>query len=114
MLDPKPNERVLDPACGTGGFLTATLAPPCAPIPGREGIDPALKSTQELNSIRERLAEFVRTNLFGADFDPFLVRATMMSLSMAANGLATSSTWTPWLSLEGILRALSQRERRFR
>jgi type I restriction enzyme M protein len=26
MLDPKPNERVLDPACGTGGFLTATLA----------------------------------------------------------------------------------------
>ena len=26
MLDPKPNERVLDPACGTGGFLVATLA----------------------------------------------------------------------------------------
>ena len=26
MLDPKPNERVLDPACGTGGFLIATLA----------------------------------------------------------------------------------------
>ena len=26
MLDPKPDERVLDPACGTGGFLVATLA----------------------------------------------------------------------------------------
>jgi type I restriction enzyme M protein len=26
MLGPKPNERVLDLACGTGGFLTATLA----------------------------------------------------------------------------------------
>ena len=25
MLDPKANERVLDPACGTGGFLVATL-----------------------------------------------------------------------------------------
>src|SRR5262245_50404640 len=25
MLDPQPNERVLDPACGTGGFLVATL-----------------------------------------------------------------------------------------
>ena len=25
MLDPKENERVLDPACGTGGFLVATL-----------------------------------------------------------------------------------------
>lgn len=26
LLEPKPSERVLDPACGTGGFLTATLA----------------------------------------------------------------------------------------
>src|SRR6185437_1509457 len=26
ILDPKPDERVLDPACGTGGFLVATLA----------------------------------------------------------------------------------------
>ncbi|MCP4666639.1 MAG: SAM-dependent DNA methyltransferase, partial [Deltaproteobacteria bacterium] len=25
MLDPKPGERVLDPACGTGGFLVATV-----------------------------------------------------------------------------------------
>ena len=26
ILDPKENEKVLDPACGTGGFLVATLA----------------------------------------------------------------------------------------
>lgn len=26
MLDPKEEERILDPACGTGGFLVATLA----------------------------------------------------------------------------------------
>ena len=26
MLDPKEDERILDPACGTGGFLVATLA----------------------------------------------------------------------------------------
>ena len=25
ILDPQENERVLDPACGTGGFLVATL-----------------------------------------------------------------------------------------
>jgi len=25
LTDPKPNEKVLDPACGTGGFLTAAL-----------------------------------------------------------------------------------------
>lgn len=26
MLDPKPTERVFDPACGTGGFLIATVS----------------------------------------------------------------------------------------
>ena len=25
LTDPKINEKVLDPACGTGGFLTAAL-----------------------------------------------------------------------------------------
>lgn len=85
MLDPKPNERVLDPACGTGGFLTATLAHLAHRFQEEQGIQPGAESTQEFLSIQERLAEFVKKNLFGADFDPFLVRATMMSLSMAAN-----------------------------
>lgn len=85
MLDPKPNERVLDPSCGTGGFLTATLAHLAHKFQAEAGIEPGAESTQELASIQERLSEFVRKNLFGADFDPFLVRATMMNLSMAAN-----------------------------
>lgn len=85
ILDPKPTDRVLDPSCGTGGFLTATLAHLAHHFQAERGIEPGAESTQELNSIRERLGEFVRKNLFGADFDPFLVRATMMSLSMAAN-----------------------------
>lgn len=84
MLDPKPNERVLDPACGTGGFLTATVAHLAHRFQKEKGIEPGAESTQELSSIRERLGEFVKTNLFGADFDRFLVRATTMSLSMAA------------------------------
>lgn len=85
MLDPKPSERVLDPACGTGGFLTATLAHLAHKFKAENGIQPGAESTQELISIQERLREFVKKNLFGADFDPFLVRASMMSLSMAAN-----------------------------
>lgn len=85
MLDPKPGERVLDPACGTGGFLTATLAHLAHKFQAERGIEPGAESTQEIVSIQERLGEFVKNNLFGADFDPFLVRATMMNLSMAAN-----------------------------
>jgi len=85
MLDPKPNERVLDPACGTGGFLTATLAHLAHKFQAEKGIEPGAESTQELISIQVRLGEFVKKNLFGADFDPFLVRATMMNLTMASN-----------------------------
>ncbi|WP_437726730.1 methylation-associated defense system DNA methyltransferase MAD2 [Sorangium sp. So ce861] len=88
MLDPKPNERVIDPACGTGGFLTATLAHLAHKFQAEKGIEPGAESTQELISIQERLGEFVKKNLFGADFDPFLVRAAQMNAVMASNAEA--------------------------
>ena len=88
ILDPKPNERVLDPACGTGGFLTATLAHLAHRFQEEKGIQPGAESTQEFLSIQERLAEFVKKNLFGADFDPFLVRAAQMNAVMASNAEA--------------------------
>ncbi len=88
ILDPKPNERVLDPACGTGGFLTATLAHLSHKFQKEKGIEPGAESTLEFISVQERLAEFVRKNMFGADFDPFLVRAAQMSAVMASNAEA--------------------------
>ncbi len=88
MLDPKPNERVLDPACGTGGFLTATLAHFAHKFHEENGTEAGSESTQEFNSIQDRLGEFVKKNLFGADFDPFLVRAAQMNAVMASNAEA--------------------------
>lgn len=88
MLDPKPTDRVIDPACGTGGFLTATLAHLAHKFQEEKGIEPGAESTQEFISIQERLGEFVKKNLFGADFDPFLVRAAQMNAVMASNAEA--------------------------
>lgn len=88
MLDPQPNERVLDPACGTGGFLTSTLAHLAHKFQAERGIEPGAESTQEFISIQERLGEFVRQNLFAADFDPFLVRAAQMNAVMGSNAEA--------------------------
>lgn len=88
MLDPRPNERVFDPACGTGGFLIETLAHLAHKFGEEKGIEPGAESTQELLSIQARLAEFVKKNLFGADFDPFLVRAAQMNAVMASNAEA--------------------------
>jgi type I restriction enzyme M protein len=109
ILDPKPNERVLDPACGTGGFLTATLAHFVHKFRAEKHVEPGAESTQEFNSIQQRLAEFVKENLFGADFDPFLVRAAQMNVVMASNAEARlfnlNSLEFPSGHLPGVLQA---------
>jgi type I restriction enzyme M protein len=81
-LDPKPNERVLDPACGTGGFLVSTIAHQF------KRFQSELKKNSDNGTFevaRERLRSYVSKQIFGADFDPFLVRASTMNLMMAAN-----------------------------
>ncbi|MBI2504014.1 MAG: N-6 DNA methylase [Candidatus Latescibacteria bacterium] len=82
MLDPKPHERVFDPACGTGGFLVATIDHQLKRFKG-EADSPSNNGTTE--EIRDRLADYTSRYLYGADFDPFLVRASTMNLMMAAN-----------------------------
>ena len=82
MLNPQPNERVLDPACGTGGFLVAILDHLNKRFHKEAEIAIGDESTEEFFSIQERLRSFVSKNLFGADFDPFLIRATQMNTVM--------------------------------
>ena len=83
ILDPKENERVLDPACGTGGFLRETLKHLLDRWKQEEGTPGEPDSTDDLYTHQERLQKFTRKNLFGADFDPFLVRASSMNILMA-------------------------------
>ncbi|MER5623046.1 N-6 DNA methylase [Streptosporangium sp. NPDC002544] len=86
MLDPKEDERVLDPACGTGGFLRETLWHLLNKWREEEGT-PGLPDTEEqLVDHQDRLAAYAEKHLFGADFDPFLVRATSMSIMTLTGG----------------------------
>lgn len=85
ILAPQPKERILDPACGTGGFLVATLDHMNKRFHEEEHVPVGVESTEEFHSIQARLAEFVKKGLFGADFDPFLVRAAQMNVVMASN-----------------------------
>ncbi len=84
MLDPKPGERFLDPACGTGGFLVQAIAHLADGFRQEKGLKSGLESTDDVLSIQGRLGEYARANLFGADFDPFLVRAAQMNVVMAS------------------------------
>ncbi len=85
MLDPKPHERVLDPACGTGGFLVAALDHINRGIQAEAKVDVDDASTESLLSLHARLAEYAHTNVFGGDFDQSLVRTAQMNAVMASN-----------------------------
>ncbi|HNV70865.1 MAG TPA: N-6 DNA methylase [Candidatus Ozemobacteraceae bacterium] len=82
ILDPKSNERLLDPACGTGGFLVGAVGhlfekfKSETPSNGEETADNLVAA--------EQIRHYVEDKLFGCDFDPALVRATTMNLMMAA------------------------------
>ena len=86
MLDPKENEIFLDPACGTGGFLVAALKLMHDKFRDEKGIDPVNENTEEFFSIHERLKTYAATSVFGADFDPFLIRAAQMNMVLAGDG----------------------------
>lgn len=86
MLDPKEDERVLDPACGTGGFLRETLWHLLNKWRAEEKTLGLPDTEEQLADHQERLAGYAKKNLFGADFDPFLVRATSMSIMTLTGG----------------------------
>ena len=85
MLDPKPNERVMDPACGTGGFLVAALDHINRGLLAEAQVDVDVASTESLLSLHEQLANYARTHVFGGDFDQSLVRTAQMNAVMASN-----------------------------
>jgi type I restriction enzyme M protein len=86
MLDPKEDETLLDPACGTGGFLVATLKLLLDKFRKEEGINQDQENTEDFLTIHERLKEYAEKNVYGADFDPFLIRAAQMNMVLAGDG----------------------------
>lgn len=86
ILDPKEGERILDPACGTGGFLVATLAHMMNQFREAEKVRAGTETSEEFESLHARLRKFATDQLFGCDFDPFLIRASQMNMVMAGDG----------------------------
>lgn len=87
MLAPKEHEKVLDSSCGTGGFLVETLNYLNKVFHDEKHVKTGEEDTEEFLSLRDRLANYAANKLFGADFDPFLVRAAQMNVMMAGNSL---------------------------
>ncbi|WP_311879193.1 N-6 DNA methylase [Microbacterium forte] len=89
MLDPQPGERILDPSCGTGGFLITGMNHALEYIEHREREqweDPSQGTDFEREELYKRRDEYFRQCVFGIDLNPALVRAAKMNMVMNNDG----------------------------
>lgn len=91
MLDPDENTRVLDPACGSGGFIVMVLDHVRKKITEAmypELSDVFLEAKYNTPEVNDRVREYAEKMIFGFDFDPDLRKAARMNMVMAGDGHA--------------------------
>lgn len=90
MLNPKLDEKVLDPACGTGGFLVTAMNLVIAQLKQDWAKDLGKPESQwnddEKKALQTRISEVAETSFFGFDIAPELVKATKMNMVMNNDG----------------------------
>jgi type I restriction enzyme M protein len=91
MLNPKETDRILDPCCGSGGFLVMALDHVRKQIaqelfPDLDG--PLLAEKYNSLEVNNRVKTYAENSIFGFDFDPDLKKAARMNMVMAGDGHA--------------------------
>lgn len=112
MLDPGEHDLVLDPACGTGGFLITAMNHVIEQIRSVE----LKKWKGDLNRaqepIRARIQRYAQRLMVGLDFNPELVKASKMNMVMnndgagglhQANSLENPAVWADELRRRNLL-----------
>jgi len=89
MLDPGPEHVVLDPACGTGGFLTIAMNHVLDKIraaQSRKWRDPDNPTQDDYRELHEASTGYARERIIGIDINPNLVKAAKMNMVMNNDG----------------------------
>ncbi len=86
MLDPGEKQLLLDPACGTGGFLITAMHHVIGKIEQEERQKWKNKHEAARKAIRSRVAKYAEKFIVGIDFNPELVKATKMNMVMNNDG----------------------------
>jgi type I restriction enzyme M protein len=105
MLNPSVDEILLDPACGTGGFLITAMNHALHGLEESEKAiwaDPDEPTEAERAELYRKRSEYLTNRVYGFDLNPNLVRAAKMNMVMnndgegglyQANSLANPHTW---------------------
>lgn len=90
MVNPKPEEKVCDTSCGTGGFLVSAMNHVIEQLKrevARElGVDESAWSDHQRVAVRDRIRKIAASDFYGFDINPDLVKATKMNMVMNNDG----------------------------
>lgn len=112
MLDPAEKKLVLDPACGTGGFLITAMNHVIEKIRAAEMAKWGNNVKRAEEAAKGRIRKFAEQFIVGMDFNPELVKASKMNMVMnndgagglfQANSLEAPATWDAELSRRDIM-----------
>lgn len=85
MLNPGVEDTIIDPACGTGGFLTVAMAHVSDRI--RKGEKEKWSNGDVIQQETDRkIREYAERNIIGIDINPNLVKASKMNMVMNNDG----------------------------
>ena len=90
MINPSVDARILDPACGTGGFLVTAMNQELNILQkaweSETGHTKSQWSNEDRRAFMERVAEIAHRQFFGFDISPELAKATKMNMVMNNDG----------------------------
>lgn len=78
--------KIVDPACGTGGFLVATMSVLWEHLYEAQLLKWNGNQGKALEESSRHLRDMANSNIMGIDFNPILVRAAQMNLVMHGDG----------------------------
>lgn len=84
-MDVEKEERILDPACGTGGFLVIAMNRMLERLKARSAVH-GQTSEGMRRALASRIQEIAARCFFGIDINPDLVKATKMNMVMNNDG----------------------------
>lgn len=90
MVNPKPDEKICDTSCGTGGFLVMAMNHVIEQLKKEVEEDYGRTESEweesEKALVRERIKQIASAKFFGFDINPDLVKATKMNMVMNNDG----------------------------
>ena len=89
MLNPKINEKILDPACGTGGFLIIAMkhvVDEIKKLEKKRWRDKNNPTNKERYELFRKISTYCSEHVNGFDFNPSLVKAAKMNMVMNEDG----------------------------